>query len=117
MTGLFVRGVLSGASLIEFITVFGIAPRNGIMLVLHIHHEHEKRDRLPRSHPFRGAMEQLAPVPDDRAYCKSGKIPNKIGDHISCHSIATVIVFEMLTSMLLNMVIVSTHRIWVSDGL
>ncbi|MDA1261067.1 MAG: efflux RND transporter permease subunit, partial [Planctomycetota bacterium] len=56
-------GVLSIGALIGFIAVFGIAARNGIMLVAHIRHlqEHEGVSSF-RDAVSRGASERVAPI-------------------------------------------------------
>ncbi len=112
VVGVFVSGgVLSVASLIGFITVFGIATRNGIMLVSHIKYleEHEEVTDF-REAVFRGAMERLAPILMTALAAGLALIPLALGGHKPGSEIQTpmaiVILFGLLTSMLLNMIVV-----------
>ena len=112
VVGVFLSGgVLSVASLIGFITVFGIATRNGIMLVSHIKHleEHEGVTDF-REAVFRGAMERLAPILMTAMAAGLALIPLALGGHKPGSEIQTpmaiVILFGLLTSMLLNMIVV-----------
>src|SRR6185503_10033943 len=55
--------VLSLGSLVGFVTVLGIAARNGIMLVSHYRHlEQEENEPFGIELVIRGSMERLAPI-------------------------------------------------------
>jgi CzcA family heavy metal efflux pump len=112
LAGVFITGgVLSVASLIGFITVFGIATRNGIMLVSHIRHlqEHEGVTDF-RQAVFQGSVERLAPILMTALGTGLALIPlalagDQPGNEIQT-PMAIVILFGLLTSMLMNMIIV-----------
>ena len=66
-------GIISLGSLIGFFTVFGIAARNGILLINHCQHlEREEGETFGPALVLRGARERLAPDPDDVPGHRSG---------------------------------------------
>jgi len=104
-------GVLSVASIIGFITLFGIATRNGIMLVSHIRHLREAEGVTDlREAVMRGASERLAPILMTALAAGLALIPiaagmGKPGSEIQA-PMAIVILFGLFTSTALNMVVV-----------
>jgi CzcA family heavy metal efflux pump len=112
VAGVFVSGgVLSVASIIGFITVFGIATRNGIMLVSHIRHLQEREGVTDfREAVRRGAMERLVPIMMTALAAGLALIPLALGGDKPGNEIQTpmaiVILFGLMTSMVLNMIIV-----------
>jgi len=104
-------GVLSVASVIGFITVFGIATRNGIMLVSHIRHlqEHEGIADFTEA-VARGARERLVPILMTALAAGLALVPlalsgDQPGNEIQ-KPMAIVILGGLLTSMFLNMLVV-----------
>jgi Cu/Ag efflux pump CusA len=104
-------GVLSVASVIGFITVFGIATRNGIMLVSHIRHlqEHEGVTDFAAA-VARGARERLVPILMTALAAGLALVPlalsgDQPGNEIQ-KPMAIVILGGLLTSMFLNMLVV-----------
>ena len=114
VAGVFLSGgVLSVASVIGFITLFGIATRNGIMLVSHIRHLHEKEGVTEfRDAVERGARERLIPILMTALSTGLALIPlalaaGEAGSEIQT-PMAIVILCGLMTSTLLNMVVVPT---------
>jgi CzcA family heavy metal efflux pump len=104
-------GVLSVASIIGFITLFGIATRNGVMLISHIHHLVEREGVTdPLEAVRRGASERLIPILMTALATGLALIPLALaigqpGSEIQA-PMATVILFGLLTSTALNMIVV-----------
>lgn len=104
-------GVLSVASIIGFITLFGIATRNGIMLISHIRHLMEVEDVAnPREAVIRGAQERLVPILMTALAAGLALIPIALGKGQPGSEIqapmAFVILFGLLRSTFLNMFVV-----------
>ncbi len=103
-------GILSVASIIGFIALFGIASRNGIMLVSHIRHLMSQEGVTEiREAVFRGAMERLAPILMTALAAGLALIPiaarrDQPGSEIQ-GPMALVILFGLFSSTLLNMVV------------
>ena len=100
-------GVISIATLVGFITLFGIATRNGVMLVAHIRHlmEHEGVSDLAIA-VRRGAEERLLPILMTALAAGLALIPLALsagepGSEIQA-PMAIVILFGLLTSTALN---------------
>jgi CzcA family heavy metal efflux pump len=101
-------GILSLGSLVGFVTVLGIAARNGIMLVSHYRHlEEQEGERFGRELVLRGSAERLAPILMTALATGLALLPiviggNKPGHEIE-HPLAVVILGGLVTSTVLNL--------------
>jgi CzcA family heavy metal efflux pump len=101
-------GVLSLGSLVGFVTVLGIAARNGIMLISHYRHlEHEEQVVFGRELVIRGAEERLAPILMTALVTSLALVPivwagDRSGHEIE-HPMAVVILGGLVTSTILNL--------------
>jgi len=104
-------GVLSVASIVGFITLFGIATRNGIMLISHIRHLRENEGVTDfHAAVVRGATERLVPILMTALAAGLALVPiamstGEPGSEIQA-PMAMVILFGLLSSTALNMIVV-----------
>ena len=107
---IFGGGVLSLGSLVGFVTVLGIAARNGIMLVSHYRHlELEEGEPFGLDLVIRGSEERLSPILMTALATGLALVPlawagNKPGHEIE-HPMAIVILGGLVTSTVLNLVL------------
>jgi Cu/Ag efflux pump CusA len=101
-------GVLSLGSLVGFVTVLGIAARNGIMLLSHYRHlETVEHEAFGPPLVLRGAEERLAPILMTASCAALALLPLVIKGNVPGHEIeypmAVVILGGLVTSTLLNL--------------
>jgi preprotein translocase subunit SecF len=103
-------GVLSLGSLVGFVTVIGIAARNGIMLLSHYQHlERHEGVAFGRELVLRGAEERLVPILMTAACAGLALVPlivagNAPGHEIE-HPMAIVILGGLISSTALNLLL------------
>jgi CzcA family heavy metal efflux pump len=105
----FTSGILSIPSIIGFITLFGVATRNGILLVSHYKQLREKGLGLLET-VIQGSKDRLSPILMTALTAGLALIPLALGGHLPGNEIqsamAKVILGGLLTSTLLNMFVV-----------
>jgi Cu/Ag efflux pump CusA len=104
-------GVVTIASIIGFITLFGIATRNGVMMISHIHHLVERNEVKDVYEAVkRGAEERLIPILMTALAAGLALVPLALsggqpGSEIQA-PMAVVILCGLISSTVLNMVVV-----------
>jgi HME family heavy-metal exporter len=108
--GMYIAPVVSIASLVGFVTLFGIAVRNGILLVNHYDHLERVEGCSRREAIVRGSMERLVPILMTALTAALGLLPlalaaGKPGSELLA-PLATVVLGGLITSTILNLFVV-----------
>jgi CzcA family heavy metal efflux pump len=106
-------GILSLGSLVGLLTILGIATRNGIMMISHFKHlEEEEGETFGPDLVLRGARERIAPIMMTALTTGLALVPLVIAGNIPGQEIeypmAIVILGGLVTSTLLNLLVVPT---------
>lgn len=109
----FSNGVLSLGSLVGLLTILGIATRNGIMMISHFQHLEDKEGMtFGPDLVLRGARERIAPIMMTALTTGLALVPLAIAGDLPGHEIehpmALVILGGLVTSTLLNLLVVPT---------
>ncbi|MGE0549318.1 MAG: efflux RND transporter permease subunit [Kofleriaceae bacterium] len=108
--------VLSIGSLVGFITLFGIATRNGIMLLSHYEHVRTVEGASLDETVQRGSLERLSPVLMTALCAGLALVPLVLSSHEPGNEIqapmGVVILGGLLTSTLLNLFVVPALYLW-----
>jgi Cu/Ag efflux pump CusA len=109
----FSNGILSLGSLVGLLTVLGIATRNGIMMISHFQHlENEEGEAFGPELVLRGARERIAPIMMTALTTGLALVPLVLAGDIPGQEIeypmAIVILGGLVTSTLLNLLVVPT---------
>jgi CzcA family heavy metal efflux pump len=104
-------GVISLGSIVGFLTVLGIAARNGIMMINHYQHlERYEGEPFGMGLVIRGARERISPILMTASTTGLALVPLLIAGTIPGHEIehpmAVVILGGLVTSTLLNLFVV-----------
>jgi len=117
----FSSGVISLGSLVGFLTVFGIAARNGIIMINHFMHlERFEGQSFGPELVIRGARERLAPILMTATTTGLALVPLVIAGDIPGQEIelpmAIVILGGLITSTLLNLFVVPSLYLRFGEG-
>ena len=105
---IFSEGVISLGSMVGFLTILGVAARNGIMMINHYQHlEEEEGEPFGRDLVMRGSKERISPILMTVLTAGLALVPLVVAGNIPGHEIehpmAIVILGGLFTSTLLNL--------------